>query len=464
MKTFLRLALCLGLSALSFVSCDDELSRIGESVQTRRDVVESEQYNLQFESKSVKSLDTYNAGGTAGLLGAYSDEDYGSFRADFITQLRNAPGFTFTHTPEGGRIDSVELRLIFGRNDYVGSEKAPMQISVYEVPKGFTGSEYSQTSLDSYADESKLLGERVIHLAQDTTSYSYGANGRALGLSIKLNRELGERFYKASLNNKDYFSTQKKFNDNLLGGLYVTVSSGSGAVIKVQATDLVIHYQAKADTANIKATESFINTRLTAHADGINNEIKAELFTDADYTYSKGPAGVQTAIVLPKAQMERLLASQPAGLQIGTNWTLADTQFKIEIDNPSTIQLNPPAYMMLMPVDSVPTYFKRGMTERTQSATSYLSTAYSTASAYYNFFNVSRVITEHLKQHAKHSAGKWSVAEDLELRLVPVERITSQSGSSVITAEINEYLYPNFVRFKKDPSALKIGVVVSVFK
>lgn len=467
---FRPLTCLVGLSLGLLISCDDKLSNIGEGIQARSDVVESEQYDLVFEASTIASDKVYNGMGTAGLLGAYYDEAYGSFSADFVSQIRTAPGFTFSNKPKDGAIDSVELRLTFlKRPGYVGSTKAPLQVSVYEAPKGFKGADYSSTSLNQYADESRLLGEKMVSIERDTVVSSTGVTY----LPIKLKSELGQRIYQASLNNPAYFQTQDAFNQNLLGGLYVTVSTGRGLVVKVDATDLVVHYRYDTKTSKgadtiVNATETFINTRLTPHADGISNSNSALLLGhDANYTYSKGPAGVLTAITLPKAQMERLLAKQSASLSIGTNLTLADTQLKLTVDNPSNLQLNPPEYMMLMPKDSVETYFKRRMTERTQATTSYLSTPYKTTEAFYDFYNISRMITEHLKHHAKYVGGKWTVAEDLELRLLPVQRITRTVGSSsreVITTEIHEYLFPSFVRIKKDPASLKIPVVLSIFR
>lgn len=460
----------LGLALGLLTGCNDDLSNIGESVQTTRDVVGSEQYNLQFKAETVAAPTAYNGFGTAGLLGAYADAAYGSFSADFVTQLRTAPGFTFSEAPAGGQIDSVELRLIFAQTDgYVGSAKAPMQISVYEMPLGYSGADYSVTSLSAYADEDRLLGERTIRIEKDSVAYSYNAASQAKYISIKLKNELGQRLYNASVNNSSYFETQQAFNQNLLGGLYVTVSTGRGAVIKVLATRLVIHsHHLNSEGKEVKDAESFLNTKLTAHADGISNEVVASLLApNSDYVYSKGPAGVQAAIILPRAQMQRLLANQPSTTKIGTNWTLADTQMNLTVDNPSDLKLNPPRYMMLMPKDSVKTYFERGMTERTRSATSYLSTPYSISSAHYNFYNISRMLTEHLKRHASYSGGVWVVDADLELRLVPVERVTSRVGNSSssaeVTSEIHEYLFPSFVRLKKNADALKIGVVATIF-
>ncbi len=469
MKKYYAAALSLGLVLSGLSSCEDGLSAIGEGIQTRSDVVESEKYYLQFEASTVAAPSAYTGTSTSGLLGAYSDPVYGNFSADFVTQFRTAAGLSFAQTPVGGRIDSVELQLLFSQtNGYIGSGSAPLAISVYEVPQGFTGETSSSQSLAQYADPSRLLGEQVVSIERDKKSYHYSQTDSAYYLPIKLSAELGQRIYEATRQHPEYFQTQEAFNQHILAGMYVRNATGSGAVLRVEGTRLMLHYSYASGDSTLRSSVSFINTKLTARADGLSSTQTEALLQPSDtHTYAKGPAGVHTAITLSKAQMQRLLASQ-GQTTIGDNWTLADTQLKLTIDNPSEVLLNPPAYMMLMPADSVATYFRDRKTELSEASTSYLSTPYSSTAAYYNFYNISRVLTEHLKRHASYSNGQWTVAKDLDLRLIPVSRRTttanSYGSSQAITTAIDEYLFPYFVRLKKDPEALRIGVVASILR
>ena len=462
-----RAVVGLGLSLALLASCDDTLSNLGESVQTPRDKVESEQYQLQFEASTEVQPDVYNGFSTDGLLGAYADATYGDFKADFATQLRTAPGFSFSHTPEGGKIDSVRLELLLPRGEgFLGSSRAPMQVSVYELPAGFTGGERSKQELSSYAEPSRLLGEQIVRYASDTVRRVVQKSAVAYAISLKLSNELGQRLYDRSRTSPSDFDTQESFSKKVLGGLYITASAGRGVVLKVQTTNLVVHYHYKEGDSIRQAHEAFINTKLTSRIDGIEHQnLNALLDPQSNYLYSKGPAGVLPAIRLAHTELERLLQNQPKDIQIGKDRSIADTQFKLEIDNPANLSLDPPPYMMLMPKDSLATYFKKGLTERTAAAVSYLSSAYVANAKYYNFSNISRLLTEHLKHHASYNGSKWVVDADLELRVIPVERQVANSGNNVVTTvAIHEYLFPSFVRFKKDATALKIGVTVSKFK
>lgn len=458
----------LGLALTLMTSCDDKVSQIGASIQPTNDLVESEKFFLQFESETVQAPSVYTSAGTTALLGAYSDAEYGDFAADFVTQFRSAQGFQFSPTPEGGVIDSVRLDLVFPTSSgYIGSTSSPLQLSVYEVPQSFAGSTSSVSSLRQYADDSKLLGREVVTIKDNQRTL--GTSGANNYISIKLNNSLGQRILQASVNNPEHFNTQESFNRNILAGLYVTASTGRGTVLRITAPMLRIYTHHTADGKTVTDSTTFINTKLTAHQNGISStSIGNLLAANTDYTYSKGPAGVQTSVKLKASEMQRLLAGKQK-VEIGANWKLADTQLKLTVDNPSTVLLNPPTYMLLLPVDSIQPFFEKEQTELTQAATSYLSTAFSSTATYYNFFNISRVITEHLKNHATYTAGSgWTVNRDLDLRLVPVARSVSQSNGSGSgdgqTTAIEEYMYPSFVRLKRDREAFKIGVVSSIFR
>lgn len=466
-QIFHRLAiplLALGL----LTSCEDELSQIGQSVQSPRDKIESQVRYLQFEATTVPSDSIYTGSSIAGLLGAINDPNYGDFEADFAVQVRTAPLFKFAHKPKSETIDSVVLRLVY--NGYVGLRSAPLQVSVYEMPKGFSGSDYSTSSLKQYAQPSALLGRANVSLEHDSKSWEGSSDTTSVRqLSIELNKQLGQRIYDLSLSNNKAFETPESFSQEVFGGLYVTITAGSGVVVQVSNIDLAIYYDYEDDQGEKQVgSERFVNTKLTPHTNAISNTYIDDLLKeDEAYTYVKGPNGVLTEITLPKAQMERLLADREA-TSIGSAWSLADAPLSLQVDNPEGLLLSPPSYMMLMPTDSVANYFQHNMTERTQSSTSYLSSSYTTQATQYDFHNIARMLTEHLRKHASYdtTTKQWTVKEDLKLRVLPVKRYTSSSSSSSqeVTTAIEEYLFPSFVRLSKKSENLKIGVVSAEFK
>lgn len=461
--------LLLAVLVLSLASCSDELSEIGGSIQPGVDQVAGKVRNLQFEASTITSNATYSGGTTFSLLGGIADPAYGDFKADFITQLRTARGFSFSQSPIDGQVDSVRLFLTYTRS--VGSQKAPLALEVYEVEAGYTGSDYSTEDLSSYAQPSRLLGSQLLnleansHLLIRNNSLADSTSGVRF-VSLPLAKELGQRFYDKSRTSPEVFATQEDFAHNVLAGLYITATT-RGAVLAVGSVELRIYYSYLDDKGERKvSSEAFINTALTPHTNALANSSSSGLIQNSsDFTYVKGPAGVLTEVRLARGQMVRLLEGVDQ-VQIGREWTLSDAPLKLKVNNPSDLLLNPPTYMMLLPQDSVAPFFEKGQTERTAVATSYLSTPYSVDSPQYDFLSISRLITEHLRRHASYDATtkRWSVASDLVMHLLPVERSVTQSGEQVVTTKIDEYLFPSFVRLSRKAEDLRIGVVSAEFK
>lgn len=454
----------VALALISLPSCNDKLSEIGESIQPTDDVVVSQYQTITLEANTVQSSPVYTAQNTQALIGAISDPAYGDFTSEFATQVRHARGYQFAKPPKDDRIDSVQVRLVY--TDYVGLRTAPLQISVYELPKGFTGQEHASISLNQYAKDEALLGQAIRSL-NEHREIDTVLNLQRTAILLSLDKELGQRIYNASKATPEAFATPASFSNQVFGGLYFTVHTGSGVVLQVGSVELIIHYT-HIDNAGKqqKVQEVFINTKLTPRSHGFKHSQADNLIQEANttHTFVKGPNGVETELVIKVDQLTRLLSGQKAK-NIGKDWTLTDTQLKLTVDNPQNIVLNPPTYMMLMPHDSVANFFKKGQTERTQSASSYLSSAYSVQSPVYDFTNIARLITTHLSKHATYTNGRWEVNKDLEMRVLPIQRVTAKNGSNaVITAEINPYLFPCFVRLKKSAESLKLGVISVEFK
>lgn len=452
-----KLALALVL-ALAGTACNDNLSQIGEIVQPGSDKVESRLHSLEFSSRTVR-LDSIYSTSTAGLLGEISDPVYGDFKGEFIAQLRFAPGFQFPNKPEGGKIDSVSLDLRY--SNYVGDRNAPMKVSVYEVERGFAGLSFSQPSLDRYRKSGNLLSSDFVSLAKNTL---YLRDTISV-LSLKLDKAIGQRIYDLSLSNPKAFETQEAFNRDVLGGLLLTTSTGSGCVVEASNVMMSVYYHFKTPAGKDSVSAvSFTNTRQTPQANGFGSRSLGELLAPSDeYTYIKSPAGVVTELSLSEEQLVKLLDGRRE-LNIGTTWLLADAKMNFSVDNPEGMRLNPSSYMMLMPRDSVSSFFRAGETERTQAATAYLSTRYALQSQQYTFANISRLIMEHLRLHAKYDAAtkRWSVAKPLVLHLLPVDRrADARSGNTI---SVTEQLTPTFVRLGKKPEQLKLDVISTEFK
>lgn len=462
----LKLYLAPALLAVGLMtSCDDTMSELGESIQTPEDKVESDVRYLQFEASTVPAPSLYSGGSTTSLLGEISDPVYGDFRAGYVAQMRTAPGWGLSYQPVDG-IDSAVLTLDV--YNYVGSETAQLNLTVHSAPLGYKVSAQSVADLSALKEQGTLLGQKLYSIERNMPWYqlsSTDSTDRVRRLTMNLGKDFGQRIYELSKSHPEYFQSQQAFNDHVLGGLILSTSTGRGSVIQVVGTTLQLHYRfMQADTV-AQARVGFISSRTTGHTNALSSSYIDDLLQpDAQHSYIKQPAGVVTQIKLPKEQMNRLLSSV-GKVQIGADWTLADTQLKVDVDNPSDLLLNPPTYMLLLPSDSVQSFFQTEQTELTRSTSSYLSSAYSVERRYYNYANIARVITAHLSKHASYSSAGWSVDEDLVLYMLPVLRTTSTttSGANTITTALSQYLFPSFVRLDTRAEKLRLGVISSKF-
>lgn len=452
-----KLALALALGLVS-TACNDNLSTIGEIIQPGSDKVESRLHRLEFSSRTVR-LDSIYSTSTAGLLGEISDPVYGDFKGEFIAQIRFAPGFKFPNKPENGQIDSVNLDLRY--SNYVGDRNAPMKVTVYEVERGFAGLDFSQPNLDKYRKRGNLLSSDFVSLAKNTL---YLRDTISI-LSLKLDKAIGQRIYDLSETKPQAFETQEAFSREVLGGLLLTTSTGSGCVVEASNLMMNIFYHfKKKDGKDSVSAVTFTNTRQTPQANGFTSSSLEELLApNGQYSYIKSPAGLVTELTLSEEQLKKLLDGR-AQVNIGTSWLLADAKMTFQVENPEGMRLNPSSYMMLMPRDSVSGFFRAGETERTQAAIAYLSTRYTIQSQQYTFANISRLIMEHLRLHAKYDAATkaWSVARPLILHLLPVSRRVDARGGNTIS--VSEQLTPTFVRLGKSAEKMKFDVISTEFK
>lgn len=467
-----------GLAVLSLLpllgACSDTLSDLGESVQPEGDKVTGQITYVQFSSNTVASPEVSSTAQDA-LLGELIDPSYGTVRGEYITQVRTAPGFRIDSLPEGGSIDSVSLRLYYLQR--AGSARAPINIEVYEVARGFTGSSVSVTDLERYRRSAQLLASQTVVPGRDAHRLVDGRDS-AFYINIPLRSEdgtysdLGQRILTLSRTNPEYFRTQQSFGQNVLGGLLVTPATGSGYLLEVAQTELVLHYHHPSGLrpdSTVRAEQAMVSTLLTPRLRGISaTDLNALTAPSTDYSYIKGPAGVTTELTLSAQELQRLARTAPApaaGITpqrfFGRVWMLADAPLALRVDNPEQLTLNPSPYMVLLERDSVSKFF--GSASPTlRAGYSYISDRYEASERVYNFRNIAQLIMRHLGKHASYqaSAGGWSITEPLHLQIYPVSYNTSQG----VTLTLQPNLFPNFVRLSKRSETLRIGFISSLIQ
>ena len=113
MKLKYLAAACL---AAAIYSCDDTTTGVGDFLANTDEI---NAYSMTFEAttKTIKYTDI-NPNGiysrtNSAYLGKFTDADFGTFSADFITQINCPEGFTFPETMQS--IQSASLGLYYRR-------------------------------------------------------------------------------------------------------------------------------------------------------------------------------------------------------------------------------------------------------------------------------------------------------------------------------------------------------------
>ena len=319
MRSNLRiLAALLFVGWLSFCpACSDDLTQVGSSTlpDGDRNTVYSDTFQMTAATVRVDSLYLRSSDG---MLGNLDDPAFGQIKYDYLCQFYCVQGFRFPHTPHNGRIDSVVLRLRF--YNWTGDARVSMRARVYALNRQPVRSPYGRLNPEDYADMQTVLGTRVYRLTdfpslRDSTIRDlYNASTRSYqpvsihgrDLRITLPKSLGQSFYDETVARPASFATQDAFN-RFFPGLYITTDYGTGSMIEVGETRLLIYYSRPKSAKNDTLVRDSVTFRFTREVIQYNHirtsDDNSLLRPSADsFAYVKTPSGICPRIVIPAAR------------------------------------------------------------------------------------------------------------------------------------------------------------------
>jgi hypothetical protein len=442
------------LSFFILNACNDELGTVGVTIQPEGD--KSTVYTDTFELKaSTRLLDSVYAKSSYGLLGEIYDPLFGNLKSDYICQFRTEEKFRFAQTPIDGQIDSIDLSIGYDHGGWIGDSLAPMHVKVYPIIKQLEQNFYTHTDPREYADMQNPIGEqtytpRNLNISDSiwnlpTTDYNYYYPR----VKVRMPKELGQKFYDETVNHPSSFDTQQAFNQ-FFPGLYVTNTFGSGNILVVNQTVLTIHYRYL--TANdagvvdsvVYTSEIFIVTPEVVQLNNFKNtDISHLLEPNDEYSYLKTPAGVFTRLTIPT----REILSRINGRRVNS----FNVSLKAMPQEEWAYALNPPAYLLLLPEDSLTDFFRED--KMYNSVTSFISSQY--AALTYDFGNMAPLL--------RHVMANDPEREEMHFLLIPVEPVIETSNSTQYITGINNYLKPSGVRLRKTPDVMRFQVLTSTY-
>lgn len=450
------------MGAFVFAACNDNASKVGFTTQPKDEVLTAKADTFLLSAQTVEVPSIYSRS-TYTLLGQLSDPLFGDLRSSYVTRLRHAPGFKFAHEPEGKKIDSAFVEISY--SSWAGDSTLWAKASIYEVTKPLPDSHYSG-DVRSYLQGAKHLGSGS-YKAENKTGDHF--------IYIPVDKAIGQRFYDASVQHPEYFESQKAFEENLLRGIYVESSTGSGCMLSVYSTALLIYYtytvngktaDGKADSViHRRASYRFANTNQLYLSQQFDHANRDELLKpNSKYSFITSPLGLATELTLTKEDLNRVVRS---GWSPKTKRLFNEAKLTLPVDIPADGRtvLQPPKYLLLLPADSVKTFFETGQSHLTQPDVAFLSSEYSILSREYNFSNISKLITQHIENHKSQTSSSIEIKQPLRLLLVPVSLEGGKSGSSSSDVTgVAHYLFPSGVRIKLDNGKIRLGIVHTTYE
>ena len=450
------------MGAFVFAACNDNASKVGFTTQPKDEVLTAKADTFLLSAQTVEVPSIYSRS-TYTLLGQLSDPLFGDLRSSYVTRLRHAPGFKFAHEPEGKKIDSAFVEISY--SSWAGDSTLWAKASIYEVTKPLPDSHYSG-DIRSYLQGAKHLGSGS-YKAENKTGDHF--------IYIPVDKAIGQRFYDASVQHPEYFESQKAFEENLLRGIYVESSTGSGCMLSVYSTALLIYYtytvngktaDGKADSViHRRASYRFANTNQLYLSQQFDHANRDELLKpNSKYSFITSPLGLATELTLTKEDLNRVVRS---GWSPKTKRLFNEAKLTLPVDIPADGRtvLQPPKYLLLLPADSVKNFFETGQSHLTQPDVAFLSSEYSILSREYNFSNISKLITQHIENHQSETSSSIEIKQPLRLLLVPVSLEGGKSGSSSSDVTgVAHYLFPSGVRIKLDNGKIRLGIVHTTYE
>jgi hypothetical protein len=430
---------------------------VGNSILPEDDKVTTYADTFQIIASTVK-YDSLYARNNYGYLGEFYDPLYGRLKSDYICQFYCEEDFSFEQTPSNGTIDSISLILQYYQ--WKGDGTSPMRMTLYPVNQQLPKNFYTNIDPAAFCD-----------MQHPTASHAYSAQSGRLDSIVSstdvtyyqeqiflLPTELGQKIYDETIHNPSSFKSQEAFNQ-FFPGFYITTDYGSGNLLYIANTQMKIdyHYTLESSTGTdsiINMTEVFNVSKDVIQLNRFQNTDTEQLLEDNDdYTYLKTPAGIFTRLVIPAVEIGKIIENRI----INT----VSVSLKYMPEDDWAYALTPPPYLLLIPEDSIGTFFENKNIEN--SITSYLSTSttstsvgYEESARTYPFPNMSNMINYQIRYHPD---------EDLRLLAIPVSRTSvSDSYGNYYTTSLSHYLAPSGLKIRKDGNQMKMVIISSFLR
>ena len=491
------------------ISCNDDINKIGTSID---DTLISIKVDNSLAYTTADSVYSIPAGPVTNrtiiqMLGAVDMVDYGSIRADFLTQMRPIAKFDSRLVTED-MLDSLVLELGFLPSSFLGDSLTLLQVSVYPLNKVLEKPIYSNLDPTDYFSPEEILGQQIYTTSRQSYPDSLINSDGSRIIKIKLARpghtskELAQEFFKL-YNDKGGILTESDIAD-FFPGVYVTNTYGKGVLINILSSVIKIYHdtyvyndqgggglEENEDITNDDGTHPLVVNKATTSVLVSSNEVPTInhiISTNASYIENaiaddraiiKSPDGYDAHITFPVTDIikkYREVVPEEAENTGAVSGLINAINFSIPIkksanDIFSNYGLTPPPYLLLMraggkvadsngdivEMDKNQFFLDRKLTD----GLNYFYASYNSTTNTYDFGNIRGFITNIIQKNPNGGSIENGYPIDSDLILVPVMLSTTTSDyyGTIINAITPYISAPTFVDL--DTKNIKIEMVYS---
>lgn len=327
-------------------SCGDE-SSIGSSlVQDQIEVVVDSSYTVKAKTIPSGSVQSRT---TAHLLGRVNASGFGKIESDIVTQFMPASKL-FTPEVTVNDIDSLVLYFYMQNGEFIGDSLAPMGLEVYRLEKKLQSPIFSDFNPEGYYNPSKPMASTIYNVSSQTNPFlSDTASTSGIEIKVKMPQEFAREIFAEYKVNPSNFASPSAFSENVLKGLYIKNSFGSGRLMRISNTLMTMYYHrydSKNDTTLYGQGNYFaVTPEIISNSDvtmKISDEVEKRVEQGEQIVLA--PVGLNVELTFPANEIISTYKANSDALTIVNNLSFSFPAERIGNEHGISI----PTYMLLV--------------------------------------------------------------------------------------------------------------------
>lgn len=335
----------IALAALAFGACGDS-STIGSTLlEDQVEIIVDTTFTVSGKPVELAHI---RPSTVTQLLGTVAIDGFGTVSSEAVAQLLPSTQLDTAFVP--ANVDSVFFNLRYAATDFLGDSLAPMGVTIYPLVKQLPDLMSSDFNPDGYYNPSAPLGTATYNakysnlMTGSTNTYS---------VSVPLPRQFGVDLLQHYIDNPQDFANGRNFAANVLPGVYIRNSYGSGRLTLVGRTTITMNLRnikynsttEKNDTTDAEYEYLFVSPEvLSNNMISVNLDPAVTAMADGGQPMLVSPLGYETELKLPVPEIIEAYRAGSSKLTVLNSLSLSIPVDSLDID----ADVSTPPYVLLV--------------------------------------------------------------------------------------------------------------------